>query len=341
MTSPNKRVLNTWTEAQRSVLNLLYTHFTSFDATTRALIFNAMFKDELRASGIHGGLGDIAIHSQYRDRTRKDREHLWTNVLRDPQTNAEEQEREELIERIKDAAAKLGIVTEEATLSTAEEHITGSRDRDRNRDDVEGGIPRKEARVSIHAPGGTVLDMIHYNDLTWTGNRPSIDSLHNALIRHSLPIYKHGGQVHRITIHSDQIEADFMVCDTSICNNCYESTDPTLPSETEGLPFVHSSDTVMDQKRTYFQPKPKVHLSGRPKHFQRQVQFKGLHGGVSCWVRVCGNIGCRICMHRNVQRNPRLRERYALEGHAEGDESSEVSDDVDVPVENRAVAGGR
>lgn len=116
MSSPTKRVQNNWTEAQRTVLHLLYTYFTSFDTTTRTLIFNNIFKDELQAYGIHGGLGDVALHSQYRDRTRKDREHLWTNVLRVPQTHAEELERRELIKRINDAAATLEAVKSMAHL---------------------------------------------------------------------------------------------------------------------------------------------------------------------------------------------------------------------------------
>jgi hypothetical protein len=338
MSSSTKRVLNNWTEAQRSVLHLLYTHFTFFDATTRTQIFNFMFKNELQASGIHGGLGDVALHSQYRDRTRKDREHLWTNVLRDPQTDAEERGREELIERIKDAAVTLEVVTRDGTLRSAREaHIPETQAGDDDEGDGELRTPPKKARSFIKASSESVLDMLHYKDLTWTANRPSIDSLRNALMKHSSPIYKRGGQVHRIIIDSDNIEADFMVCDTSICTDCSKSTDPTLPSETEGLPFVHSSDTVMDQKRTYFRPNPKVHLSDRPKHFQRHVQFKGIDGDVSCWARICANIGCRVCMRGSVQRNPRLWERYAWEGGTSGVQGSEESGDVDAQTEDEGL----
>ena len=303
MSSPAKRLHNVWTETQRAALHILITQF-DFDATTRTSIFNILFKDDLEKCGIEKGLGDIALESQYRERTRKGRTHLWANVLRGPGTKEEKQLQQQLIGQIHNAATTLGVSTEDASLAAhsplAEET---------------GELDETSLRPESMRKGATeeVMEMLHDKHLTWKANSPSITTLDGAIIDHASPVYKHGGQVHRVTIESNTNIADFMICDPSACDECSDSANPTLPSKTDGLPFVHSSDTTMDTERTYFRPKPKANSSEIPRTFRRFIQFKGIKGEFGCWVKICGNIGCQVCMWGNLQRNPGLLKRQGLE----------------------------
>jgi hypothetical protein len=219
-------------------------------------------------------------------------------------TDEEKQEQQQLVDRIHDAAATLGVSTEDASLA-AHSPLAG--------EDSEREESRLRAMTQREGDAEDVMEMLHNKDLTWNSNSPSINSINRALINHASSVYKHGGQVHRVTIESDTQEADFMICDTSVCDECSDSADSTSSSKTEGLPFVHSSDTIMDTKRSYFRPKPKAHSSEIPKIFRRFVQFKGMKGEIGYWVKICGNIGCQVCMWGNYQRNPRLLKRQELQ----------------------------
>jgi hypothetical protein len=38
-----------------------------------------------------------------------------------------------------------------------------------------------------------------------------------------------------------------------------------------------------------------------------------MKGEIGYWVKICGNIGCQVCMWGNYQRNPRLLKRQDLQ----------------------------
>lgn len=307
MASPTKKP-HKWTEAQRTVLNLLNTQL-NLEVHARTQIFNTVFQDELNQAGIHGGLEDGALKWQWRDRAHKGREHLWQGALRGPRTDAEKAARKRLVDKIRGAANTLGISIEneanaddnEAGPSEAEDSATADLTEPGGEVESEDGSSIPEANLIARTPNQDVLDMLHTNSVSWNQDGASIRSLTDATIASSSPYYKHSGEIRRIRIQSGVCqgnpEADFILCDAEICPRCSDPSTPIVQFPAERLPFVHSSDTTMIERRTHFNPKSKDRPTGRAeKTFLRYVQFKSLNRDVACWVRVCGYVGCAVCM---------------------------------------------
>ena len=361
MSSPSKKI-HKWTEAQRTVLNLLNTQF-DWDIDIRTQIFNIVSKDNLDQAGIHEGLSSGQLKSQWRDRMHKGREHLWRSALRAPRSDAERAERDGLVGRIHDAAATLGLSTEgeatgqsgdgddgeqnggeqelvdqpmsrrarnaprklamhgrstsfgektptagenfpvygyregsyavadtmppawyvdeEGAGSADEEESTEAGEEVDDADEVDMSI--REPKAMAPKPDEKVLEMLHHKDISWNADGASMHSLEGATIAHTSSYYKHGGEVRRISVGPDDSEADFMICDASICPACSDPSTSVVLAPAEELPFVHSSDTTIIARWTYFTPQQKSRPQGKStKNFLRFVHFKGLDGDVAC-----------------------------------------------------------
>ena len=394
---------NIWTDQQRATLHLLHTQ-TTYDADTRATIFNYMFDGELKAYGVSKGLDRNILSTQYRERYRSGRERYWIHALRIAESEEEAETRTGILESVRDAAAAVGanntsapvaqpmasaVKAKTKPLSLSEKkkkkywkgYATANEDdldrlakiqqqnwlgysnladeskvrRTRKRraatepphnskgggaredfEDIDGfqtsGDKQKNAleddgtdenwseEVGIDKEGGTKdhvqtntsirppvvqLEMVHHSKVRWDLNRPLIDYMENASIPHSSHVYRHGGQVHRVTYNGGW-DIDCMICDPNFCRLCNENADPSVPSQTGGLPFVHSSDTGRDDGMTVFQPKPKAHASVVSQGHLRSARFQSLKGVIRHPVRICGYVGCRVCSgseHLRVQGN--------------------------------------
>ncbi|KAK3704350.1 hypothetical protein LTR37_013903 [Vermiconidia calcicola] len=95
------RPQNHWPEEQRFVLYFLNERF-EFDVHTNTNIFNHIFADQLSACGYPKGLGYKILGSQWHDRGRAGRSHLWDVALRKLQSDQKLQG--QIIKQIQDAA---------------------------------------------------------------------------------------------------------------------------------------------------------------------------------------------------------------------------------------------
>ena len=162
-----------------------------------------------------------------------------------------------------------------------------------------------QPQKSLHPKHGSVpinikLDMLHSTSVKWNNSHSSINSETLQNIEQSSLVYKHGGQVQRITV-DDTNQYDFVICDSSFCKICNPKADDTQNSETEGFPFVHSSDTAIDEKITFFTPMPRPSNGQIQKGYVRRVRFQTPGGIVSCVVRICGYVGCESCTNPWVE----------------------------------------
>ena len=95
-----------WTQEHRLVVYLLHTEM-ELETEERVGIFDIVFEQELRSQGLEG-IGKGALESQYRERSRQGRENTWGRILAGPSTAKEQNERNQLMVRIRNAKAKLG-----------------------------------------------------------------------------------------------------------------------------------------------------------------------------------------------------------------------------------------
>ena len=156
--------------------------------------------------------------------------------------------------------------------------------------------PGTEKSAAANRP----LEMLHRSGVDWEGGPPSVESFDDTLIEHSCAVYQHGGDVHRIMTFDGQ-EADFMICDPKSCAVCDPHANTVRDGGTDGLPFVHSSDTVRDSGLTYFKPKPRNNVGSAQQGFFRWINFQGLDGAVWGWSRICGHVGCVVCSGSEMQ----------------------------------------
>lgn len=97
-----------WTEEQRLLLHLL-NEDSSYDPDTRALLFNAVSAEHLRRCGVTRPFTAGMLSSQYSDRRRAERRHLWDPVIQPAATEAEKSKRDDIRKRILDASKQLGL----------------------------------------------------------------------------------------------------------------------------------------------------------------------------------------------------------------------------------------
>ena len=98
---------NEWTSEQRFVLHLLHSQF-DLGAQYQAAIFNHIFDGYLKEQGITDGLTAKILDSQYYERKRQGRSHLWAAVLATPKSDEETAKRQDLLERVRAAATTVG-----------------------------------------------------------------------------------------------------------------------------------------------------------------------------------------------------------------------------------------
>ena len=386
--------INVWTEEQRVVLRLLHTRF-NFDANTRAAIFNRVFDAYLRTQGVPGGLAASVLGSQYRERTRPGRRHLWRSALRIPKSDDERAQEAELLSRIRTAAAAVGgnvasqaapapapapsprtaygsntqtgrgestskgwkgwatlLEEDSARLAAARQRngfddeswdMGGYRSRtgrstldDRSRyaySGIVGGV-HDETELFSEAPGSdddweeeeerrqnrsagnettsqapeaasvARLEMLHESDVTWNDTQPSLQVfVEGTLIPLASRIYQHGGQVHRVSFPGNQ-SVDCMICDPKFCDTCHARADTNQENKTQGLPFIHSSDTTRANGITSFQPQPKANSGNVPQCYRRNIRFQSVDSEISCPAKICPNTGCGVCTGSGYIRNP-------------------------------------
>lgn len=121
-----------------------------------------------------------------------------------------------------------------------------------------------------------------------------------------------------------------MICDADFCTLCDEDAD-NRPSPTEGLPWVHSSDTTRTAKGiTFFTPKHRhynnVYMS---TSYLRRVRFQTEDGEVSVIARVCGYKDCDTCEARSLAAMKKLMNAMDID----------VPDEAGDPVEGGETAG--
>ncbi|KAK3050106.1 hypothetical protein LTR09_008761 [Extremus antarcticus] len=179
------------------------------------------------------------------------------------------------------------------------------------------------------------LRMLHHSYITWNADSTAeswIAGLVNPEHPDGKEVYDHGGQVFRVAMTTSKVdqesgihfrEEDFMVCDLEYCLVCKADGDDDLWSPTEGLPFVHSSDTVRSAGGiTRFTPKPRQYELDYGPGYLRRVRFMTESGETSVPARVCGYQGCEVCTGRSLAAMEQLTvddEEGEGEGSAEGD----------------------
>ena len=144
------------------------------------------------------------------------------------------------------------------------------------------------------------LEMLHWSDVNWEKRDKPWKEV--TTIDRDSPIYKQGGQAHRITLE-DGSEADIMLCSPAFCKTCQPSAGLTMESDSPiseiralGLPFVHSSDTIRDEGVLVFEPRPKAHSRNVGGDcYRRLVSFWTDNGQLTCMAMVCGYGDCEIC----------------------------------------------
>lgn len=98
-----------WDAEQRAILFLLFTRSTIAHEDLTA-IFNCIFANSLWHEGFEDGLDSRRLRKQFYGRTTTAEREKWAEIVRGP-SNAEEQAVEDArVQRIKDAAAALGMV---------------------------------------------------------------------------------------------------------------------------------------------------------------------------------------------------------------------------------------
>lgn len=174
------------------------------------------------------------------------------------------------------------------------------------------------------------LDMIHDSHVTWLNNHGTVPSWHRAWVDpegNGANVYKHGGQVHRITCSETEAGVDVMICDPSHCLMCCDEddlkvyqdewyvgdindVDAGMENMTDRLPYVHSTDVIrsaMSPHTFFFSPHPKPNRQVRPGS-DRRIVFQTEEGAKSVAVTVCKMVECETCLAHIEAQRPRDEE---------------------------------
>ena len=189
---------------------------------------------------------------------------------------------------------------------------------ERDNDEEDKGTENAEDQeVRIHEqlyaavpPPAAALEMLHASEITWKDNQASAEDMETSFISQSSAVYKHGGQVHRIQYGDRDI--DCMVCDANICEHCGGESEASAESVTDGIPFVHSSDTIRPNKVTVFHPRPKANTGAAKDGYLRSVRFVTLDGVVRWPARVCRYVQCQTCSGSEHLRREENKEQDRL-----------------------------
>lgn len=123
-------------------------------------------------------------------------------------------------------------------------------------------------------------------------------SAHDVVLRGD-PLYLHGGPVCCITEVAEDSKKktlDYMVCDKDFCDECGDNTYMLKPSLTNGLPFVHSCETIRPEKNKFlFRRREHGKLEVVGGGWQRDVHFETEEGLKKFRVQTCVHRGCEVC----------------------------------------------